>query len=162
MLERKSLWLGPWQPGATRLIRDPATREQLGIVRKRTPARPWWAPWFDQTVVDIFETEDESHVFSIAQRLISSAFEVTDSENRSVGLVRKGTVQDAHGQLVGVLKLPDHHGQGQVAAAQGQELAVLAHLEDGLDLTFSELLDGNPFARMLVLAGLIMAGPGCP
>jgi hypothetical protein len=163
MLEHPSLLILPWAvatgPRPTpsvsrrRSILDPDTGRLLGFAGRRPVRLPWGLRWLARTALEIHETEDESLLFTLCGPWLTlRAWEVFDSEDHLVGSLRGNLVRDRQGRTLAVVQ--------QCPAAtfrfltpENVELGSLLPNGRGNRITFSEELVGDPFARMLLLAG---------
>lgn len=164
MLEQKALWLGPWvanaeivAPGGRRAIRDPASNANLGAVRRLPPTSPLGLRWLARARLEVVETDDESLLFTARQGFWKATWVVEDADGRLVGSVTGQEALDQQGRLLGGLSTTPH-GLGRLLYEDGRELASWSASAGGLLLNFGELLDNNPFARMVLLAALIREG----
>ena len=168
MLEHLTLWLAPWsacergrragtlvtEPPRWAVL-DPATRDFLGLVRVRRGWSGSWLSWLSQPVVEVFETEDDSFLFR-TWRSWGVAWHVCDAEGRPAGTVRGPDVRGNQGQLIAVMKTAPDAQAGCWESPQGRELGTFRSAEDGIVASFApELLDEDPFVRMVLLAALL-------
>jgi hypothetical protein len=157
MLEQSALLLQPWVPaaggGRGRAILDAAARTPLGLAR--TPAGRRAGSWFARPVVEIYETEDESLLCTVGRGWWPAGrWLVREADGHLVGSVRGPHVEDRRGRDVAVLR-PGPDGGGPFLDTAGVELGRLEEGTDGLRLKFAVWLEGDPFARMLLLAAAV-------
>jgi hypothetical protein len=166
MLEHLHLWLAAWsacdpaqvvcRPGGPPprwAVFDSASREFLGIVRFSDRWVDSWFGWFSGPVVEVFETPDESFLMRTWRSW--GAWRVCDAEGRSAGTIRANDVRDPLGvPMAALTTAPD--GSGYWQSPQGRELGTFRAADDGIRASFSpELLDEDPFVRMVLLATLL-------
>ncbi len=170
MLEHLNLWLAPWsvceaggrvprrgQPPRWAIL-DPASGAFLGLVRT---SRRWagsWFGWFTSPVVEVFEGPDES--FLLRTWRSWGAWHVCDAEGRPAGTIRGNAAWDHLGLPIAfIIPGEEEQQQGQVGSWrswQGRELGTFQPANDGIRINFSaELLDEDPFIRMVLLATLL-------
>lgn len=166
MLEHLHLWLAPWSVGEPGQIAcrpggspprwavfDSASREFLGLVRTSRRWAGTWFGWLTVPVVEVFESPDESFLMRTWRGW--GAWQVCDAEGRSAGRIRGNEVYDRLGQAMAVIAtVPDASGIWR--SPLGRELGTFRIAPDGIDASFSpELLDDDPFVRMVLLATLL-------
>jgi len=167
-----------------RAVVDPATGQRLGSARAPGGSGPWWRR-LTRPALEVYETEDESLLFTVHRGWpLAQRWEVRDSEGRRLGTFRRSDLRAArqatrlpdrhgpHGQRFGhnrggagdrlgqgpiVIDPPPTGPAGQVAAAAVQDLVTWSHGEAGTLVTFAGELEGKPFAKMVVLAAVLMA-----
>lgn len=159
MLEHKVLWLGPWAAAlpAQRGIRDAASNLGLGQARRLPPHKPLGLSWLARARLQVVEMDDESLLFTARQGFWKTSWVVEDADGRLVGTVAGAEALDQQGRLLGRLTTSDH-GLGRLVYEDGRELASWTASAGGIQLTFGDLLDNNPFARMVLLAALLREG----
>jgi hypothetical protein len=159
MLEHGELVLRPWASARrtgsvapTRSICD-ARGNSLGFA-VRHPAVGWlfW-PWSWPERVDVYETEDESLLLT-ATRGWANTWKVRDAEERLVGQLRGGYVYDGTAECLAVrepaMERPDRFVSGT------ETLAEWAVRGEEIRLVFAERLDKEPFAKMVLLAAVLV------
>ncbi len=165
MLERQGLMLKPWTapPDAAdgrvprRAVLDAGTGEPLGFVALATPGSRWLR-WLRPVRLEVYETEDASLLCSLRGPAFGRrAWEVRDSEDRPVALFFQGIILDAEGRRQATLER-SADGGGTFVNSSGLELAAFAPSSGGTTLTFSASLEGDPFARMALLAAILAVG----
>ena len=163
MLERPSLCLGPWSQSADRPARcaivDPATQLPLGLAQRRPMPASFWRRWFVRPTLEVLETEDEA-LLCMVRRLAGfrPAWEVCDADGRYVGGIRGPKIVDPFGRAVCLAAAGTGSKPLSYLTPDGLELATLSPQDDRQLLTFGPALDGNPFARMLLLAAALAGG----
>jgi hypothetical protein len=156
MLEQRALLLLPPGPDARRPIVAADTGAAVGFACWSPPgALPWWRrPW--RRVLEVRELEDEPLLFTV---------------RRCWSLLPRREVRDADGWRVGTLlgpRLDDDRGRrlalrcweagGRASAfrtRRGELLAWSAEDGDSLRLTFGELVQDEPFVKMLLLGAAL-------
>ncbi|MCI0458455.1 MAG: hypothetical protein L0Z62_15935 [Gemmataceae bacterium] len=163
MLERQALVLCPWVQGEgpprefTRAILDGGSGEELGFVR-RASSGPRWLRWLQPPVLEVYETEDASLLCTIHGRLWRRLWLVQDSEGRHVGVIDASVLLDVEGRRLGVRRAGTGGGSGNFVSPGGLELASFAPGERGLLVSFTAAVEGDPFARMILLAATLTQG----
>jgi hypothetical protein len=161
MLELSPLKLLPWTatlwqglPGRVRTVTDTAAA-QLGVVRRR--AVPRWFRWLSRQSIEVLEAPDESLVFTLRRGPgWLASWQLLDAEERIVGTLRGRAVFDGFGYLLAVIEAPDHAGVGRFLSASGRILGSFEMQHDDTTVIFSQELEGNPFARMLLLGAVLI------
>jgi hypothetical protein len=155
----------------------------LGFICKAPQVGPSWLRWLllQGQVWEARETEDESLLFTMQERRALtparkwSHWHVMDAEGSTVGTLdcrnrrelsrgeTRTVARDSLGQPAAVL---DHWPEGvgvparvlQLGApAELSELATVCLHRDSVHLEFASTLEGDPFAKMLVLAAVLAA-----
>lgn len=156
MLEQRVLLLRPWTAAAAadrrRDIVDPTTGQRLGFAARTLPARTWLC-WFPRPVVRVHEEEDES-LLLLLQPLWGwvSSWDVRDADGHRVGVARGNLLQDRFGLVLAVVERDAGASGCTFRDPDGVELGTLSFSEEGAVLTFADGVEGNPFAKMLLLA----------
>jgi hypothetical protein len=167
-----------------RAILDPATGLKLGFVGSRPPSCAGWKRWLAGTVLEVYETEDASLVFTVGRRwFLSPWWEVYDSEQHLVGSFRFGTfplartiaqrlqlrderglwrrrisghlVRGRYGQLLALIEYRPSPAQGVMVGPDGVELGRWRRCAEGTLVRFATSLAGDPFAKMALLAAVL-------
>ena len=153
-------------------IFDPPTQEQMGVIRERS-ARPLpWLHWLPSkrigtAALEVRETEDESLVFTVYRTigLWRCRIKVYDADDHLMGFgMRSGVVgrvrfwiYDRHDLPFAEIK--DIFGRTySFLAPDGRELATATREQGGADrclISISDLLAGQPLAKMLLLGGAL-------
>jgi hypothetical protein len=111
--------------------------------------------------MEVFETSDESLVFSLRRsRGWPAAWQLLDAEERVVGTLRGRALYDGFGYFLAVIEAPDHSGAGRFLSADGRILGRFQMQGEGTTVTFAPDLEGNPFARMLLLGAVLVQEAG--
>jgi hypothetical protein len=162
VLEHSELVLRPWAPahrdGPTapavpaRPIFDSHGDTLLGVVVWRKPAGWQGWPWARRERFEVYETEDEPLLMTVS-RGWGNSWKVHDADERLVGQVRGGDVFDGAYQCLAVW---ESAGETWGRLMSGEEmLAEWARKGDEVRLTFTERLDKEPFAKMVLLAAVL-------
>jgi hypothetical protein len=168
MLTRPTLRIGPWQRDATdprasnvRLVRDPATGAELGLVRStRALRRPWW-PWLSTAnALEICETDDRALVMSMRPSPFSKGtWLVLDCDSNEVGKLRDDELLDPWRHPF-ARRACDSQGMWSLRELDGRGYATCSPAPDGEDvIEFLEPLLTNPFLRMLVIGSFLLLRP---
>jgi hypothetical protein len=161
MLEHPSLLLMPWttargSPGNSfprRPILEADTGRPLGFVGRAAARLPWGLGWLVRPAYEVRETEDESLLFILyGPWFTQRAWEVYDAEERVVGSLRGNLIRDRYGRTLAAAE-PTPGGGFGFPEPEGEVLGTLEPVNRGHRMTFGEVLIGDPFARMLLLAG---------
>jgi hypothetical protein len=162
MLEHPELLICPWaeEPGAAnaavrkRLIRLPASGQFLGFARAVSTSS-WWS-WVTRQTLQVFETEDASLLTTVYRpRGLRRTSEVYDSEEHRVGFIYRNGLWESSGTRLATMEA--HTGGGRFVNPTGSELAAFElRREEGTVLIFHPPLEGKPFARMIVLAAVLL------
>jgi hypothetical protein len=164
MLEQPTLLIHAWNPAAGppgALVRHILTPggEPVGFVRQTALRAPRWLRWFERQIQEVYETPDGSLVFTLRRGWAwPAAWHVVDAEDRHVGTLRGRAMLDGLGNFLGVIESPDSQGRGRILTMQSRELGHFAREHDVTRLTFAQALEGNPFARMLLLGAVLVQG----
>jgi hypothetical protein len=159
MLEQQTLLLRPWigRAAPRRPIVEPATGEVLGFACWQ-PATPgaWWR-WLLAPVLEVHEAEDEPLLCTLHRYWsLGTVWAVRDADGRAVATVRRGTIEDPLGRC---LAAPESAVDLLVFRdLERQELATLRREPEGLLLSFTEEVRGEPFAKMALLAAALTMG----
>jgi hypothetical protein len=159
MLEQPTLLLRPWSARALgaavrRPIVEPVSEEVLGFACWQPVAsRPWWR-WWLAPVLEVHEAEDEPLLCTLHRYWsLGTVWAVRDADGRAVASVRRGVIEDPLGRCLAV---PEAVAPGVLFRdLERQELATLIPERDGLLLSFTEELRGEPFAKMALLAAAL-------
>lgn len=160
MLEQQRLQIGVRQQkaggGHEWPITDADSGAALGCVRSRTSGAARWRRWFARPVWQVHEGDDESLLMTLQGAwLWSGAWDVYDAQPRQVGSIQRGRLVDGDGVYVAAMEFgPDRRG-GRIRNWHGLELASFQLSGGAATLTFLPALEGDPFAKMLVLAAAL-------
>jgi hypothetical protein len=150
MLEYRVLLVQSRTDAAVQPILDGDGGQPLGFAQWPTkPARLWW-PAFGQCVVEVHEQEDASLLFTVhrAWSLLPRR-EVRDADGQPVGSLLGRLIQDAIGRPVATWH------DGVFRNPYQRVLAEITRVADGLRLSFSDDIAGEPFLKMLLLAATL-------
>ncbi len=136
-----------------RSVTDGADRP-LGFVRLDGAPRGSWLNWFRKVRLDVFETDDASHLMSVTRSWgMLHIWEVDDAEDRHIGTVYTKSIVSAEGERLAWIE------HGRLLDRAGQQLASFGRKAQGvLEVTFAP--PPNPFVRMLVLGCALALEPG--
>ncbi|HTU89653.1 MAG TPA: hypothetical protein VMF69_06110 [Gemmataceae bacterium] len=151
MLEHRILLVRSRTPvPAVRDIVDGDSGAVLGYARWEPEPAPWWRRLFGQGVLAVHEQEDEPLLLTI-QRAWSllPRRQVCDAEGQPVGALLGRLIHDRYGRLLAALE------NGVFRAPDRRALAELSATAEGLRLTFSDDVAGEPFVKMLLLAAAL-------
>src|SRR5438093_1685029 len=160
MLEQPSLELRAWTQadgpdGRVRALW--AGGEQVGLVRQAPLPAPAWLGWLARRTLYVHELPDSSLVFVLRRAWgWPGRWHLFDAEERLVGTLRGRAIFDGSGNLLGVIESPDERGRGRFLAMHGRELGEYVLQGEGLRMTFAPAVEGNPFARMLLLGAALV------
>jgi hypothetical protein len=158
MLERTQLRLAPWasaaEPGRwLRAIQDGDGSRALGVVRTRDRRLRQFRK------IEVFETDDEALVLSLAPAWFGSAWHVRDSEGNFVGTLSPHALLDPAGHAFAE-RAQDPPDRWRLREPTGREYASLVRAADGiLTLHFTDVRLTNPFLRMMVLGSFLLLDP---
>ncbi len=168
MLEESRLHVSGWNLATTldgawiRTIYHPLGR-QLGFVRFAGTARPAWFSWLRGLRLDVYETDDASHLMTLLRPWgMFRMWDVYDADEQCIGSIYPPSLVDSDGERRGYLDLRDG-GDGSILDQSRQVIATFraANLTT-LEVTFTADPEGNPFLRMLLLAGILVQDPSPP
>jgi hypothetical protein len=165
MLEQSSLLVHAWthdtEPDGglawIRLVTD-ATGRPLGFVRLAGNPHGSWFSWFRKVRLDVFETDDASHLMSVSRSWgMLRMWEVDDAEDRHVGTIHANSIVSCDGEALGDIARESPE-RIRLFDSVGRPLASLGKTAAGVELTFAS--SPNPFMRMLVLGCALALEPG--
>jgi hypothetical protein len=162
MLEQQSLLLRGWAARTRgtpprRLIVEPASGELLGFACwQRLVPGSWWRGLL-APVLEVHEAEDEPLLCTVHRYWsLGTVWAVRDADGRAVASVRRGLIEDPVGRCLAV---PEPAASAILFHdLERQELATLSRQADGLRLSFTEGVRGEPFAKMALLAAALTLG----
>jgi hypothetical protein len=155
MLEQPSLLIGPWSKSVRSLYASGG--EAVGFVRQSPLQAPRWLQWLERRRLEVYETPDGSLVFALRRGWgWLAGWHILDAEERHIGTLRGRALLDGFGHFLGAVEAPDGKGRGRFLAQQGRELGHYAREPEGMRVTFAAALEGNPFARMLLLGAVLI------
>jgi hypothetical protein len=164
MLEAQALLLRPWAAGAgpgtaapRRVIADPATGRPLGFARRQPAAVPPWLHWLVPPALEVHEASDEPLLFTV-QRFWSLGpfWEVSDADGHRVAVLRRGRVEDRLGRDLAVRARAADGTETWLYGPGGPALATAARTVDGVRLSFTDAVAGEPFVKMALLAAALV------
>jgi hypothetical protein len=167
-MEQSSLSLRPWNTpppgelgGLVRAIMD-GTGEAVGFVRQPPPRTPRWLNWLSRRTIEVYEAPDGSLVFALRRAWgWRGSWRLYDAEERLVGTLRGRMMLDGFGHFLAAIEPANAAGRARFLALEGHELGEYTLDRDGAQVTFAPALEGNPFAKMLLLGAVLTAsGPG--
>jgi hypothetical protein len=163
MLEQSSLLLRPWTPapagltgGRARLLLD-AAGQPAGVVREPTFHGARWLRWLRPRSLEVCELPDSSLVFALRRGWgWPGGWQLVDADERLVGTLHGRAMLDGFGHFLAALEPPDQRGRGRFLALEGRELGEYVLEREGTRVTFETALEGNPFAKMLLLGVVLV------
>jgi hypothetical protein len=149
MLEQQVLLVRPCTASAKQAIVDGESGMPLGFVRWKDELTSSWWP-FGRCLLAVHEHEDEPLLFTLhrAWSLLPRR-EVRDAENQPVGSLFGRLIHDRFGRPLGSLQ------DGLFLSPRRRLLAELKITPEGLLLSFSPDIGGQPFVKMLLLAATL-------
>jgi hypothetical protein len=160
MLEHTILFLQPWSraSGAApwqRRVTDSAAKP-LGFVRSVAPVRGSWFSWLRRTRLEVYETEDASHLMTLVRAWSLGATWITyDADALFVGTVHPRSLIASDGVCLG--ERLGNSASGQIVAPDGVEwLTYQQHADTTVELRFAKPAMANPFLRMVLLGSVLM------
>jgi hypothetical protein len=174
MLEQPSLLLRPWNaapfgtpvgtdvsnvPQAAGLVRAvlDGTGATVGLARQPLTQTPNWLRWLSRRTLEVYEAPDNSLVFAMRRGWgWRSGWHLIDADERLVGTLRGRMLVDGFGQFLATVESVNAAGRGRFLAADGRVLGEYAMLRDGTRIAFGPDLEGNPFAKMLLLGAVLV------
>jgi hypothetical protein len=167
MLEHSSLLVHGWTLKALadgekawiRPIADAGGRS-LGFARFVGNPQSAWFSWFRKRRLDIFETDDASHLMTLTRSWgMLRSWDLHDAEDRHVGNVYSRTIVSGEGEQLGFL---DRQG-GRILDPASRVLARFGSKSAGiLEVKFTHESTANPFLRMLILGCILTLDPTPP
>ncbi len=159
MLELPLLIIQPWEPDAPRAwkrnLLDVEGRH-VGSAR-REPAWAGSLAWLSPPVLSVREADDEPLVFTARRSWLFAFWEVHDAEEYPVGWITGSVLQDRWERTLAVRATLLGEGGLRFLAPGGDELASVQAGKGEVRLHFGPLVEGDPFARMLLLAAVLTA-----
>jgi hypothetical protein len=126
---------------------------------------PRWLPWLARPTLELYETEDQSLLCTVRRGWCpASRWHVSDADGRAVGTIRGAVLLNAFGRRLGVVEPLDAGTTQRLRAPDGRVVGTLRHRSDGTLLSFGADLEGDPFARMMLLAAALaeeLPGQAC-
>jgi hypothetical protein len=159
MLEQPALLLRPWtweDNHRRRPVLNAATGEPLGFVSRRQSLRWPLLRWLARRILEVYETEDASLLLILrGPPLWSRSWEVLDADERHVGMIRGGALWDRYQDFLAQVELGPDGAAARFVSPAGLELASYRAGSDGVLLQFNPALEGDPFAKMIVLGATL-------
>ncbi|HYV39544.1 MAG TPA: hypothetical protein VE988_27895 [Gemmataceae bacterium] len=129
----------------------------VGFVADVKPQTSRWLRWLSPRTLEVYETPDQSLVFTLRRGWgWLTAWHLVDADDRLVGTFRGRALLDGFGHFLAVIEPPDDLGCGRFLAVEGRELGEYALEPHQTKVTFAAELEGNPFARMLLLGAVLV------
>ncbi len=163
MLEHSLLvvhgWIRQTDGAWVRPVTDAAIRA-LGLVRFEGTPRGSWASWLHTIRLEVFETDDASHLMTLTRSWgVLGSWQVDDAEGRHVGNLYAKTIVTSENVRLGYLDATSKT-QGRVVDLAGRTQAHFSRNEGpALGVAFAPDAVTNPFVRMLVLASILTLEP---
>ncbi|HZZ82097.1 MAG TPA: hypothetical protein VFE62_26595, partial [Gemmataceae bacterium] len=158
MLEHATLLLHEWKAdGAAwaRSITDGAG-QPLGCVRLESDPRTFWFSWLRRVKLDIFETDDASHLMTMTRSWsMLGIWEVEDAEARAVGTIYACSIVSSEGHRLALVERANP--AIRLLNELDQVLATVSN-KGPVEITFAPG-EANPFLRMLLLGYAIAQTP---
>ena len=164
MLEQSTWLLEPWNfvakanDGAAHIasIRDTAGNP-LGFVRLDGDARTSWFSWLGRVRLDVFETDDASHLMTLRRTWgVLGSWDIEDAEQRHVGTIYSKTLATSTSERLGYI---DRDGD-RILDPAGKVCARLSRKEGAiLELDLSQEVPANPFVRMMIFGAALTLVP---
>jgi hypothetical protein len=109
--------------------------------------------------LEVLESEDEALLESIVgPSFLARAWEVFDADQTPIAIIRGGLVLDVMGGLrARQVPLVEPRRQAFITTAR-EELAWFRTVQEGVELIFLPVVQDDPYAKMSLLAGAIVAG----
>lgn len=152
MLEHRVLLVRWRASSAAQAIVDGDSGAALGYARWEMERIPWWRRLFQCGVLAVHEQEDEPLLLTI-RRGWSWPWRcrVCDAEGELVGGMIGRSIHDRYGHLLAIFE------DGVFRASDHRALAEMTRTAEGLRVTFSGDIAGEPFVKMLLLAAALSA-----
>jgi hypothetical protein len=156
MLEETDLLLRPRDGSAPRDIIAVDSGRPLGFARWRLPDRRRLWRWCFPATLEIREQEDESLLCTLRRAwTLLPWYEVCDADGVLLGRVIGRMVQDHEQRSFAVRHPEEQPGCTAFVSSTGRALARLKSDTDGLRLTFTTQIQGEPFLKMLLLGAAL-------
>jgi len=161
MLEHMSFYLQPWNRASStspwqRRVTDEAAKP-LGFVRCIPPVRGSWFSWLRRTRLEVYETEDASHLMTLSRAWSFGATWIAyDADGIFVGTVHSRSIIASDGICLGE-HVRNSEG-GRVMGLTGVEWLLYRCAADRtVEMQFTRPAMANPFLRMLLLSCVLMS-----
>jgi hypothetical protein len=160
MLEHPTIFLqqwtrasfaSPWQRRVTDMTAKP-----LGFVRCILPTKGAWFSWLRRTRLEVYETEDASHLLTLARAWSLGPTWITyDADAVFIGSVHPHKIIASDGNLLGNHERTPTGGRS--VAPTGIEWMRYQRADDAtVEIHFMKHAMANPFLRMLLLSSVLM------
>jgi hypothetical protein len=150
MLEHRVLLVRSRTLSSVQAIVDGDSGAALGYARWETEPSPWWRRLFRRGVLAVHEQEDEPLLLTIHRGWSWLPRRcVCDAEGQPIGALIGRIIHDRYGRLLAALE------DGAFRAPDRRALAEVVPTTEGLRLTFSDDIAGEPFLKMLLLAAAL-------
>jgi hypothetical protein len=161
MLELTSLLLSPWEPHgpSPRRILDADRGDLVGTARWRESTTPWWKRLISRPILEIREAGDEPLLFTL-RRLWSwrVVWQAREADGHRVGLITKHEVRNRAERRLALLQVMPGGEELYMRGLLGSPLASLQKTAQGDLLKFDEMVENNPFAKMVLLGAALIRG----
>lgn len=150
LVRSRSASTGETPVPSVQAIVDGDSGATLGYARWETEPSRWWRRLFRRGMLSVHEQEDEPLLLTIHDgwRWLPRRC-VCDAEGRPVGALLGRVIHDRYGRPLAALE------NGAFRAPDRRALAELIPTAEGLRLTFSDDIAGEPFVKMLLLAAAL-------
>jgi hypothetical protein len=163
MMELSSLCLRPWNTspsdelgGLVRTVTDEAGAT-VGFARQPPPRMPRWLNWLSRRAIEVYEAPDGSLLFALRRGWgWRGSWRLFDADERLVGTLRGRVMLDGFGHFLSFVESPDAEGHARFLALEGHELGAYTQNRDATHVSFAPTLEGNPFAKMLLLGAVLV------
>jgi hypothetical protein len=154
MLETNVLLLRPAVAGQPRVIADAATGKVVGVARVQPGSERGLFAALLGPVLAVHELEEEPLVFTVRRCFLWPQREVRDAEGERIGYVSPRAVRDRNRLLYAGMR----REAGGVAyqCVNGAMLATTRHTRGGVELSITDVIRADPFAKMLLLAAALL------
>jgi hypothetical protein len=142
-----------WPAAQPRSIADAENKTTLGFALWQSEASRWWT-WWHWPVLSVYEQEEAPLVFTVRRAgLWGLQHEVRDAEGQRIGTFDRNAIYDRNHLLYARAR---SNGEGvSYENLAGEALASMRPTPEGMELTFTKLIETDPFAKMLVLAAAL-------
>jgi hypothetical protein len=164
MLENACLLIHGWKLNDAdaswrRAVTD-QTGQSLGFVQYQPPKSDSWFAWFRRARLEVYETEDASHLMTLIRGWrFGRTWNTYDAEDRFVGTAFPSLILSSDGFRLGEhARASAEHG----AIVDGVGMSLLSYqkrAEQMVELRFTPAAMTNPFLRMLLLSWVLILDP---
>src|SRR6185437_5416973 len=149
MLEHRMLLVRPRTASAVQTIVDGDSGAPLGFARWEAEESAW-RRFFGRRLLAVHEHEDEPLLFTLRRAWsLLPRREVRDAEDQPVGSLFGRLIHDRYGRPLAALQ------NGLFLSPRRLILAELMSTSEGLRISFSPDIAGQPFVKMLLLAAAL-------